>query len=239
MPDEPIVAATTSIISRRHFIVGGGLAAMAAGSQAALPKATHPRISNSAFEKWVPKDFGSWKFVSASGVVLPPSDATSDRLYDNLITRVYEGTSGAPVMLLIAYNNIQNGVLQVHRPEVCYPAGGYTLTESEPMTLSVPSQPVLPSKFFTAKGPDRIEQVLYFTRLGDSFPRSWLEQRIAVAKANLAGIIPDGVLMRVSSVDNDKATALNQLNLFLREFFSIAPPELKRMLLGAPGKQGA
>src|SRR3546814_5133423 len=30
-----------------------------------------------------------WRFQQSSGLVLPPEDALSDRLYDNLVTKVY------------------------------------------------------------------------------------------------------------------------------------------------------
>src|SRR3546814_21141626 len=79
----------------------------------------------------------------------------------------------------VCSSDLQDGVLQIHRPEVCYPVGGYDLSPTRKVEVPVGNRKI-PANFFTATGPDRIEQVQYFTRLGDSFPRSWAEQRLAV-----------------------------------------------------------
>ena len=73
----------------------------------------------------------------------------------------------------------------------------------------------------------------YFTRLGAAYPRKWSEQRLAVMRANLAGDIPDGMMMRVSAlgIDQDEAQAL--LGDFSRQFIESANPRLQRLLLGA------
>ena len=167
--------------------------------------------------------------AGASGVVLPPPDALSDRLYDNLVTRVYSA-SQANVMVLVAYNNRQDGILQVHRPEVSYPVGGYVLTETQPLSISAIGKSV-PSNFFTATGPDRVEQVLYFTRLGGAYPRSWAEQRLAVVGENLAGRIPDGIMLRVSVLARERAPAVSMLQTFIGEFVAAASPSLQKLLV--------
>jgi EpsI family protein len=171
--------------------------------------------------------------ASTSGVVLPPPDALKDRLYDNLVTRVYQSPGLPPVMMLIAYNYRQDGVLQLHRPEICYPAGGYRLTGTEPVTLALGRGREIPASAFTAIGYDRTEQVLYFTRLGVRFPRTWMEQRISVMLANLKGQIPDGTLMRVSVLEPDEASALQVLRAFLTDFFNATPKPLHHILIAA------
>ncbi|NTZ43945.1 EpsI family protein [Altererythrobacter sp. SALINAS58] len=217
------------LISRRHVLIGGALAAASAVAIARQPTSVVPAVPEKAFEKLVPKQFGSWRVVGSSGVVLPPPDALSDRLYDNLVTRVYESPE-ASVMLLLAYNNLQDGVVQVHRPEVCYPVGGFELSSTVNVPLVLPGAQI-PASFFTAEGPDRVEQVLYFTRLGTAYPRSWGEQRWAVAKANLDGRIPDGVMMRVSLLGRDPAAALETLSQFSTEFIAASPQALQKLLL--------
>jgi EpsI family protein len=133
-------------------------------------------------------------------------------------------------MMLIAYNNRQDGVLQVHRPEVCYPVGGYTLTDTRPVSMPALGKAV-PSNFFTATSIERTEQVAYFTRLGNSYPRSWAEQRLAVIEENLAGRIPDGLLLRTSVLGRDPATALETLRQFIAQFAAAATPPLQKLLV--------
>jgi EpsI family protein len=232
MKDPTQPAGRRLIISRRHFVVGAILAGASAGSYAAQPQARYSPINKQKFVSWIPEKVGPWTATSASGVVLPPPDALSDRLYDNLVTRVYDAPNEPPVMVCIAYNYKQDGVLQLHRPEVCYPAGGYSLSPTVPVELPLASGREIHANAFTASGPERVEQVLYWTRVDDAFPRSWLDQRTVVMKANLRGIIPDGVLMRVSLADGDQSRSMETLRRFLTTFLEVAPQPLRRVLAG-------
>jgi EpsI family protein len=216
-------------LSRRHFVMGAAMLATSAVAFARQPAVHNPVVKRETFEGWVPKSFGQWAVAGNSGVVLPAPDALSDRLYDNLVTRVYS-SQHAGVMLLLAYNNKQDGVLQVHRPEICYPVGGYVLTETQRILVPALGKQV-PSNVFTATGSDRTEQVVYFTRLGDAYPRSWAEQRLAVVEENLAGRIPDGIMMRASLLATDRDAALEVLRSFIGEFVAAAAPSLQRLLV--------
>lgn len=218
----------SDLLSRRHFLIGGALAATSAVAFARQPIAHEPVIKSEVFEAWVPERFGRWSVVSSSGVVLPPPDELSDRLYDNLVTRVYSAED-AQVMLLLAYNNKQDGVLQVHRPEVCYPVGGYVLSETQRIAVPALGRKIA-ANVFTATGPDRTEHVVYLTRLGDAYPRSWAEQRMAVIEENLAGRIPDGILLRASLLGTDRSAAVETLRAFIGEFAAASAPSLQRLL---------
>lgn len=218
------------LLSRRHVLIGGALAATSALAFARQPLPYYPRVEKDRFEELIPKSFAGWTVIGSSGVVLPPPDALSDRLYDNLVTRVYQAPDASPVMLLLAYNNLQDGVVQLHRPEVCYPVGGYQLSETRKVPIPIQSGHI-PANLFTAKSVDRTEQILYFTRLGEFYPRSWSEQRWAVIQANLARIVPDGMLFRVSLLGQDQALALRQLKRFSAEFVAASPPSLQKLLL--------
>ena len=219
-------------LSRRNALIGGVLACASGFAFLRQPAVANPIISEAAFEKWVPDSFGRWSSMPQAGVVLPPPDSLRDRLYDNLVTRVYAASGAPSVMMLLAYNNAQDGVLQVHRPEVCYPVGGFKLSDTQQVDVDIGGK-VIPANFFTATGPDRLEQVQYFTRLGDAFPRSWTEQRLAVIRANLAGNIPDGMMMRVSALGIGAKEAETLLDGFSRDFIANANRKLQRLLLGA------
>lgn len=210
--DEAV--ARSSIVNRRHLIMGGTFCLAAGLAYARTPQVMFPLVEKEDFEGLVPKTIGPWKFESSSGVVLPPPDALSDRLYDNLVTRVYSGSEEPPVMFLTAYSNTQDGVLQVHRPEICYPAGGYNLTPTRPIDIENGLGGKTPANIFTATGRDRTEHVLYWTRIGKEFPLTWSQQRLAVIRANLNGIIPDGVLVRASLIAPTVEEAMPHLTNF-------------------------
>ena len=113
----------------RRKIVLGLLFCSAAGVAAwRQPTTKLDFLGSTKLEDIVPNTIGRWKFVTSSGLVVPPEDELSDSLYSQLLTRVYWDGESPPVMLLIAQSAQQTGVLQVHRPEVCYPTGGYRLS---------------------------------------------------------------------------------------------------------------
>lgn len=215
----------------RRAVMGGMLVLASGIGYARQPQASMPLLKRESFEDLVPDMFGEWQMSSDSGVVLPPPDSLRDRLYDNLVTRVYAAPDLPPVMTLLAYNNEQDGVLQVHRPEVCYPVGGFKLSATERIDIPLDKGSV-PANIFTAEAPGRIEQVMYFTRLGTAFPRTWLEQRMAVINANLAGDIPDGIMMRVSVIGINQERAKPILEQFTRAFISASPSRLQKLLVG-------
>ena len=229
--DQPGSRQMLQSISRRHLIMGAVLAGASATAIARQPKPAHQPIKRELFESWVPKRVGVWQSVGASDVVLPPADMMSDRLYDNLVTRTYAAPDDRAVMLLIAYNNIQDGVLQVHRPETCYSVGGYTLTDFRDVAMPIGPKTV-PARFFSAAGVEHSEQVLYFTRMGEGYPLTWVQQRLAVIRANLAGDIPDGMMLRVSLVGKDANDAIPVLNAFSKDFLAASTPQLRRLLTG-------
>ena len=169
--------------------------------------------------------------MSKSGLVVPPADQLRDQIYAQLLTRVYTAAAHPAIMLLVAQSPGQDGVLQIHRPEVCYPAGGYRLTNFRRHEIVLGPDRALPTRVFTAIGPDRTEQLLYWTRIGVDLPTTWLEQRAAVAKANLRGDIPDAVLTRISTVSNDPAT-LTSLDLFAKELVAASSPTIRSVLTG-------
>ena len=221
----------TRKIFGRRAVIGGILACASGLAYARQPQVTAPVLKAKAFEDLVPETFGDWIEISRNGVVLPPPDTLRDRLYDNLVTRVYQKPDTPPVMMLLAYNNEQNGVVQVHRPEVCYPVGGFQLSETEKIELPVGSH-TIPANIFTAESASRIEQVVYFTRMGSSFPRTWIDQRVSVMNANLAGEIPDGMMMRVSVLEIGQQKAKPLLTDFTREFINASPRQLQKLLVG-------
>lgn len=213
--DEGVL--NSPLVNRRHLILGGAFCLAAGLAYARTPQVVFPVIKKDDFEKLIPKSIGSWEFETSSGVVLPPPDALSDRLYDNLVTRVYSASEDPAIMFLTAYSNTQDGVLQVHRPEICYPAGGYELTLTRPIAIENGLGGSIPANVFTATGRDRTEHVLYWTRVGNEFPLTWAQQRLAVVKANLKGVIPDGVLVRASMIAPTVDDAMPHLTKFAAE----------------------
>lgn len=222
----------TESLSRRNVVAGGLMLAAAGIAYARTPTSKVARIKKGAIDASLPKAVEGWRFESSSGLVLPPPDSLSDRLYDEIATRVYVGENLPPVMLLIAYSNVQDGMLQVHRPETCYPVGGFALSDSRIVDLNVGAARPIPCRFFTASGVSRTEQVLYWTRIGSEIPGRWVDQRMAVVRANIRGEVPDGILVRLSVVGSDAATAVPLLEKFTTDLVRQLPPATRKLFLG-------
>lgn len=223
---------STTRVDRRAFVVGGAMLAAAGAAASRIPEPNKPPIPQDKFKAMMPDTIGQWRFQTTSGLVLPPDDALSARLYDDLVTRAYANPAGQVVMFLVAYKNFQNGVLQIHRPEICYPAGGYVLSETTPTDITIGPGRTMHANAFSAAGGERDEQVLYWTRIGNYFPVRWREQRLAVLRANIGRVNPDGLLARVSMANRDRATCMPLMTDFISELRNAAPPAMRSILFG-------
>jgi hypothetical protein len=93
----------------------------------------------------------------------------------------------------------------------------------------------VPGHYLSARSVSRHEQLIYWTRIGNDFPTRWWEQHWAVAKENLKGRIPDGVLVRISTAAPDDATAIRTLRDFLHPLFQSLSPTGRRLFFGDAG----
>ena len=218
--------------NRRDLLVGGAALVAAGTAYARMPRRPTMLIGKDQLDKLVPLKIDNWSYEMASGLVLPPPDQLARLLYDQQVTRSYASPDQLPVMLLMAYGSSQGGMLQIHRPEICYPASGFHLTETQVTSIPLPDGHHVASRSFTASSDTRVEQVLYWTRIGDMVPTSWTGQRVAVIRSNLAGSIPDGLLVRLSTVSNDAAQAQITLKRFATEMLRAMPVAARHMLIG-------
>lgn len=234
MNDEswsPRVRAGSVTLTRRQSIIGGAFLAAAATGLAFKPRHVEKLIGDAKLDRLVPHQFAGWDFQTASGLVLPPQDQLRDKIYSQLLTRVYARADGTSVMLLIAYSGAQDGTIQIHRPEVCYPASGYHLSTIADHRVPIAKGIEIPSRYIVAEAQLAREQLIYWTRLGNHFPTRWSEQKLAVIAENFAGIIPDGVLVRISSVAPGDARPI--FDRFARDLYVAVTLRMRRVLVGS------
>jgi len=221
---------TEPTTDRRKFLLGL-LFASAAGIAAWRKPVRHlDYLGREKLDDLIPKTIGPWNFVAASGLVVPPEDELSKALYSQVLTRVYSDGANPPVMLLVAQSGSQSGFLQIHRPEICYSAGGYRVGTLTPLPIQFDSKQV-PANRMDASAGGPTEHVVYWTRIGNQLPRSWKEQRLAVAEQNLKGIIPDAILVRVSTISNDPDAAWATISNFVRTMLSSIPASRRSVFI--------
>jgi EpsI family protein len=215
---------------RRKFLLG--LLFCSAAGVAALrqPSKQLDYLGHNKLEDIVPKSIGAWKFVAASGLVVPPDDPYLNSIYSQLLTRVYSDGVNPPIMLLLAQSASQTGFLQIHRPETCYTAGGYAISPLVPHAVKLGTK-LVHANAMEAFGTGATEHIVYWTRVGNMMPLSWREQKMAVAKQNLEGVIPDAILVRVSVVSNDATAATASIDSFIRAMINSVPPKMRPVFI--------
>ena len=78
----------------------------------------------------------------------------------------------------------------------------------------------------------RNEPITYWLVIGRSVASFGYGHRLALLKYGLTGHVPDGMLVRLSSIDDDEATAFVEQDGFLRDMLRAIAPDFRRRLLG-------
>lgn len=223
-------------MNRRDLILAGACVG-AAGLAFQLKPHRHLRVAKDVkLASIVPLTFGGWSAADAEdgGVLKPETEGTlAARLYSEIIAREYRNAAtGEQVMMLIAYGDTQSDLLQLHRPEVCYPAVGFDLISAATANLMVTPGADLPVRRVVARKLDREESIVYWARLGEYLPTTSAEQRKVRLLTAMQGYIPDGGLFRFSTITADPATSFVLLDRFLKEFMLAVAPSQRAALVG-------
>jgi EpsI family protein len=222
--------------SRRDLIAGSLLLAVSAASVGLKPKRMFKTLTHDELGAAIPMQVGAYRFATTSGLVLPPSDELSERLYDQVLTRVYAAPGKLPIMALFAYGSVQNLSLELHRPDECYPQQGFTITKPETLPLTFGGHRI-PASILSADRPDGYaEQVLFWSRIGGQFPPDRTAQSLLVARENFAGRMPDGLLVRLSVPTTDRVLALGATKEFLDALDRELTPLGRRIVFGETAK---
>lgn len=206
--------------TRRAVLIGSAFAGAGLIARLAQPRRRLRAGRLLHLDPLVPDRIGDWRATDGKGIILPPADeARQNRFYDDVVTRYYWSGTAPAMMLLMAYSAEQSGTLQIHRPESCYPAAGFTLRARGNVAMAARGRSFV-GQLSSAEQTDRTEQLLYWTRVGNEFPKSWHEQSSDLRKLNLRGYIPDGVLVRISTLTDDFAAARSSLEAFSQAFLA-------------------
>lgn len=221
------------MIARRDLILGGAFLAAGAGAYALKPRRKVTLLTGAKMASVVPTTFGPWESQTAEGLVQPETEGKlAAKLYSEMVSRVYMNTETEDaVMMLIAYGDTQSDLLQLHRPEACYPAVGYRITQSKAATVPLANGARLPGRHVVAERTERRENIVYWTRLGEFLPDSEGAQREARLRTAMTGVIPDGALFRFSNLrDDDKA--FPTIDGFIASMIQAVAPKYRPALIG-------
>jgi EpsI family protein len=217
---------------------------MLAGIGSQLWRPTHYMADAKAkleLEQVFPAQFGTWALDTRGPVQLvsPDQQALLKKLYGQTLSRTYTNPQGDRVMLSVAYGGDQSDATTAHRPDVCYPAQGFDILARGSSVVQLGGAQ-LPTLHMLARLGARVEPVSYWFVVGEHVALSGTDQKLAQLRYSARGIVPDGLLMRVSTIDTDAPHAYTVHSAFVTDLFAAIQPPWRERVFGAmptaPGK---
>jgi len=225
--------------NRIALVIAGLMLAASIGAVVARPTAKVSDEAPLVLEKIIPLEFGDWREEPQRmvQVVNPQTQELLDKLYSQILSRTYVNSGGYRIMLSLAYGSDQRGSLQAHKPEVCYPAQGFQISNLESANLKTSFGTIPVRRLFGTMGP-RQEPVTYWFTVGDKAVMGTTQKKLVELRFGLTGRIPDGMLFRVSSIDPDQGKAYQTQEQFVNQLLQAVSPSDRQRLSGlgeAPG----
>jgi EpsI family protein len=221
-------------------VLGLAMAGTSALTGALTPK---PRVlqphEQFSLEQMIPQRFGDWRIDPSIVPLAPDPEQQSmlERIYDQTLSRTYINSQGQRVMLSIAYGGDQSKALQLHLPEVCYVAQGFQMQKDAEDSLTTRFGE-LPVKRLVARLHERNEPITYWITIGEHASRAGIQQKLHRLAYGLSGEIPDGMLVRVSTIQSNETQAYGVQDRFVAEMLGVMAPRDRSRLLGS-GLAGA
>ena len=218
-------------------ILGVAMAATSAVTGALTPKPRAPLPHEQfSLDQMIPARFGDW-VIDPSVVPLTPDpeqQSVLEKIYDQTLSRTYINPHGQRVMLSIAYGGDQSKSLQLHLPEVCYVAQGFEMVSDSDASLPT-RYGEMPVKRLVARLNERNEPITYLITIGDKATRTGIQQKLRRLAYGLSGEIPDGMLVRVSTISRDASAAYGVQDRFVADMLgALAPKDRVHLIGGSP-----
>ena len=187
-------------------------------------------------EIMIPAKFGDWQ-IDKSIVPLQvdaETQAKLDKTYNQTLARTYINSRNERIMLSVAYGGDQSDSLAVHKPEVCYYVQGFEIMKSLSDEL-ITQYGKLPIKRLLAVKGNRNEPITYWVTVGDKAVLPGLDQKLQQLRYGLTGNVPDGILVRISSIDNDNNNAYQLQTIFIQDLLLAVNVKERVRLIGTFG----
>lgn len=221
------------------------VAAVLAGAAFAAARLT-PRMEAAnlgPLDMLIPERFGDWvaepqstdlvSLVPGAGVDAAAAQTAS---YDDVLMRTYRRDDGARVMAAFAYGHRQTQELKIHRPELCYYAQGFTVSSLGLRPVPLGAGRSVDSRALLTRNRSRTEVVTYWIRVGPHLAQGPWDIRWTIFREGLDGRVPDGLLVRASSLAASPAGAEQALAVqhdFLADLYRDVPGTTRGFLAGA------
>jgi EpsI family protein len=192
--------------------------------------AQHEKIS---LKSMIPEQIGDWK-IDPYIIPVQLSDEVQkglNELYSDVLVRTYVNPNGERVMLSVAYGGDQSGNLALHKPEHCYGAQGFEISHFIREEFNSGSGTFPVTRLLAVQG-HRSEPITYWTTVGDKVVKDGLEQKLQKLRYAMTGKIPDGILVRVSTIDDDLSNSYRIQNTFIQSMLAAMKKDDRSKIIG-------
>ena len=220
---------------RKAIVFLVATSAASAAAVAMVPRASMDEMTDAqSLDNLFPGAFGQWHVDPSVIPIEPPAEVrkTVAQSYDQTLSRTYVNQQGYRIMLSVAYGGRRNQGMDLHRPEICYPAQGFAVRRGTRETAFDFERQSVPVKRLVAGSGSRNEPITYWLVIGRGVASFGYGHRLALLKYGLTGHVPDGLLVRVSSIDDDEPGAFEQQDAFLRDMLAALSPDFRQRILG-------
>lgn len=223
--------------SRRKALVVVALAAMSVLGAHLLRPTQHLTDMRPKLElaQLFPHSFAGWSEDTRGPVQLvsPDQQALLNKIYNQTLSRTYVNAAGDRVMLSVAYGGDQSDGTRAHRPDVCYPAQGFQIRSDRGGVVSVGTHQ-LRSRLLLAQLGGRVEPITYWVVVGEQVALGGFDQKLAQLAYSLRGVVPDGMLVRVSTIDADPERAYGVHRQFIEAMSAAITGANRARVFGRP-----
>jgi len=220
---------------RRHFIIGVLLLLAAAIASYIQPAAVQSlKVTAVDLEKMIPMHFDGWQYDPSGQIEPVPPELASqvEATYSRTLGRSYVDQQGRQIMLSIAYGSNQlSDRVQAHRPEYCYRAQGFKIGPAHDLELNTAFGQI-PLRQLIAMRAGRQEPVSYWMIIGDQALLPGWARKLAQLRYGLLGEIPDGLLIRVSSISDNPSEAYSLQEQFIADMLANLSGPARVRLIG-------
>lgn len=188
-----------AVLSALVMLAGAALAHVARPTKFLADQQGTPDL-----ETLFPKMLDTWRLDVNIPQILPAPDvqARLDLIYNQVLSRTYVNESGQQIMLSVAYGGDQSDATRAHLPEICYPVQGFDISANVRAVQQIDGGRLEVRRLMAHQGL-RHEPITYWIVVGQKVALSGMDQKLAQIRYGIKGIIADGMLVRVSSIDRN------------------------------------
>ncbi|MFT3953837.1 MAG: EpsI family protein [Piscinibacter sp.] len=182
----------------------------------------------------LPDRFAGWTLDPEAAVYVRAADARGRQVgyFDQVLERSFIGAAGERIMLSVAYLGSQSSDMQLHRPEVCYRAAGFRIEDLATGAIELDGRS-MPITRLLARMPGRPEPITYWSVVGGEATASQSQGLSDRLRRAWRRIGRDGVLVRISSIDDEPARAYRLHERFAADMARTIAPADRELLLGS------